>query len=152
MTYLGQINGFCVNLVVRLVGSNELHVDQLHMVCDGHNQPVVVALDVEYDPAIFKNACIAVLLFDFRLLLPLRMTGLFKPGFECLLSVSVQWLSPKLFQGGYSNHSHGRRLQSQFWTVHYKGSQLVWQMCVCIKAVTPLWLARTSFACCYLLH
>jgi len=69
MTYSGQLNGFCVNLVVGLVGSNELQVDQLQLVCDDHNQPVVVALDVEYYPAIFQNACIAVLLFDVRRLL-----------------------------------------------------------------------------------
>ena len=42
----GHFNGFCVHCVVLLVDADKLHVDDLQLVRNGHDQPIVIAFDV----------------------------------------------------------------------------------------------------------
>ena len=48
------------------MGTDELHVDDLQVVGYGDDQSVVIALDIEYDAAVFQYAGTSVLLLDIR--------------------------------------------------------------------------------------
>ncbi|CAI09881.1 hypothetical protein ebA6571 [Aromatoleum aromaticum EbN1] len=56
-----HFNGFCVHFIVFLVGADEFHVDDLQPAGHGHDQPVVVAFDVENDAPVLEDAGAAVL-------------------------------------------------------------------------------------------
>lgn len=52
---LVRVNGFSVDGVVFLAGSNELDINHLHPAGNAHHQAVVIALDVEHHAAVFKT-------------------------------------------------------------------------------------------------
>ncbi len=56
-----HFDGFCVHLVVSLVGTDEFHLDDLQPVSDGHDQAVVVPFDVENDAPVLEDAGAGVL-------------------------------------------------------------------------------------------
>jgi hypothetical protein len=47
---------FCLDSVVFCVGANEANIDNLKLVLYGHDQPIRISLNVEYDTVIAKKA------------------------------------------------------------------------------------------------
>lgn len=56
-----HFHGFGVDLVVLGVRADELDVDDAEPVCDGNDQPVVIALDIEYDAPVLQHTGVPVL-------------------------------------------------------------------------------------------
>jgi hypothetical protein len=59
-----------VDFVVGCVITDELDEHNLRSVENGHYQSVLVAGDVEDNPAVSKNACCSILIFYFMRVLP----------------------------------------------------------------------------------
>ena len=85
----GHFNGFCVDGVVLLVSADELHVDDLQLVRNGHDQPVVIAFDVEDHATVLQHAGAAVLRLDVSGLGPGRIRCFLIPSFQRLLRVGM---------------------------------------------------------------
>src|SRR6185369_13100913 len=82
-------DGFGVNRIVLGMCADEFHVDGLIAICHRGHQAVVIALDVEDDPAILEDAGTAVLSFDVRRLAPGGLLYLVCPRFQMLLGIRV---------------------------------------------------------------
>src|SRR5882672_231832 len=75
-----SLHGLRINLVVVLVRSKKPdHQHAMGVLHDG-NQPIVVALDVEYDPAALENARLRVSLLHVLRPFPLRLLYYGPPG------------------------------------------------------------------------
>jgi hypothetical protein len=51
---------FCFDFVVLCMSANETDINNLKLVLHGHDQPIRIPLDVEYDTIVTKNARRAV--------------------------------------------------------------------------------------------
>jgi hypothetical protein len=78
-------NSFGIDGIVCGVCANELHVDGLESVRYRHDQAVVIALDIENDPAIPEETGATVLILDVRRSFPSSMPDLIHPRLESLL-------------------------------------------------------------------
>lgn len=101
----GHFNGFCVHCVVLLVGADELHVDDLQLVRNGHDQPVIIAFDVEDHATVLQHAGAAVQRLDVCGLSPGRIRCFLIPSLQRLLGVGMAL--PEGSKGGHGNYSHG---------------------------------------------
>jgi hypothetical protein len=94
------LDSFSVDGIVFLVSADEFHIDRLVVVGNGYYQSVIVALDVEHNPAIFEDTRASVLLLDFGGLRPRSLLGLINPRLERLLGVQVFFpKNPQEFDG-----------------------------------------------------
>ena len=82
------------------------------MVIEFDDEPVIVALNVKYNPIASDNAGISVGLFYIIWSFPVGLLSCFIPSFQILLSVGV--LLPKFFKGSLGNDSfHHRNSKEQ---------------------------------------
>ena len=67
---------FCFDVVVRRMSANEPDINNPKFVLHGHDQPIRIPLDVEYDTVVGKNARRAVRGFDLLRASPSGSLGL----------------------------------------------------------------------------
>lgn len=101
-----HFNGFGVNQIVLGVRADEFHVNSLEAIGHRHHQSIVIALDVEHDPAILQNAGTTVLRLDVRRLAPVRLLHLIHPRLQGLLGVRIGF--PERSQVADGNDSHAK--------------------------------------------
>ena len=47
---------FCSDFILLRMGANETDIDHLKLVLHGHNQPIRISLNVEYEAVVAQNA------------------------------------------------------------------------------------------------
>ena len=116
-----------IDLVVISMPPHPLYEDDLPTIVDRNHQPVIVALDIEYDSIRSHNTCIGVALQDIGTGFPVRFFGFMKPGvqgsLDRLLIFAPLQRHYKFVEGFARNYSHklSPRPQAQYYTCSQNG-------------------------------
>ena len=79
-------------------------VDDTILVLYGHDQPVLVPLDIENESIVCNKTDIAIDILDVRRRFPYSMLGVYKPSLQRLLRIGMS--VPKFFKASPGNNPH----------------------------------------------
>src|SRR5690349_14234743 len=109
MSHLLDVDG-----VMFRVGAHETDVDHAVGVVGLHNQPVIIALDVEHDPVVPRDARIPILRFNLSWSIPVLFFDLSVPSQKRLLRVGMALPKRPESLLGYDPHRNIRCSQTEY--------------------------------------